>query len=495
MASILTIILEADTSFNALPNSKVEPFDIALPGTQPHFQVATLLPALRAAVALQCSIQPTSRFDRKHYFYHDQPAGYQLTQYYEPFARNGEILLSKEDGVSQPTKVRIKQIQMEQDTAKSQEQDQGTTLVDFNRSGHPLIEIISLPDLHSPEAASSYVRKIQALLLSVDAVTAGMEQGGLRADVNVSIRRRSGEDGQHSYSGVGGLGQRTEIKNLSTFKAVEDAVKAEVRRQISVREAGGEIEGETRGWSLTRPNETRRLRGKEGEVDYRYMPDPDIPPLYIGQDLVQHVRESLPALPDQLLQMLTNDTRYGLSATDAKILLQTDTGDRLDFYQETIDLAQELVPRNPKIGKVVGNWLLQEIGHALTTKNIGWEDSKVSPSQLAGLVRNVLEKQVTGSTAKHILGLFIDGDSRTADEVIEEEGLRLVPLGFEEYDNLARQVMETHSDVVEEIQRAGKIGKLMYLVGQMLRHGPEGRVEAKVAEERLRGLILAADGK
>ena len=491
--SILTTIQEADTSFNALSNSKIEPFDISLPGTQPHLQLAALLPALRAAIALQCTIQPMSRFDRKHYFYHDQPAGYQITQYYEPFARNGQVTLTSDDGVAQSQTVEIKQIQMEQDTAKSQEQDEGTNLIDFNRAGLPLIEIISLPQIHSSEAAAAYVKKIQAILLSVDAVTTGMEHGGLRADVNVSVRRRDTPGGEYSYSGISGLGQRTEIKNLSTIKAVEDAVNAEASRQIAVLEAGGNVEGETRGWSLTRPNETRRLRGKAGEVDYSYMPDPDVPPLYVGQDLVEHLQSTLPALPDELLQLLTGEP-YNLSLTDAKILLQADTGDRLDFYQETVEKLQSIQQNNSKLGKLVGNWVLQEIGHILTTKNITWEASRLQPSQLAVLLDQLLQKTMTGGSAKHILGLLIEGDQRPVEQILDEDDLRLLPLSDEEYVSLSQDVMAANPAVVEQIVQNGHMGKVMFLVGQMMRHGPEGRVEAKRAELSIRRLIDSMKG-
>jgi len=169
---------------------------------------------------------------------------------------------------------------MEQDTAKTVQQPPGIMLLDFNRVGHPLVEIITLPQIHHPQTAAACVRKIQSILQAVNAVTTGMEMGGLRADVNVSVRRRDAEMGPHTYYGVSGLGQRTEIKNLSSFKAVEDAIIAERDRQIDVLENGGSIEGETRGWTLG-SKETKKLRGKEGEVDYRYMPDPDLPPVFI----------------------------------------------------------------------------------------------------------------------------------------------------------------------------------------------------------------------
>ncbi|KAK1076399.1 hypothetical protein LTR33_008985, partial [Friedmanniomyces endolithicus] len=262
-------VLESDNGGTA--NSRVAMFDAALPGTQPQFQVATLLPALRAAIAFGCEVQRQSGWDRKHYFHWDQPNGYQITQYYQPFAKDGCLVLDASDGVpaldmkgADRLRIGIKQIQMEQDTAKTTNVGSSTYHVDLNRAGVPLIEIITLPHIHSPQTAAAVVRKIQAVLKSVSSCVIGMELGGLRADVNVSVRERGTSGVGSSYSGVSGLGQRTEIKNLSSFKAVEDAIIAERNRQITVLEAGGVIEGETRGWTLG-ATETTRLRGKEGE--------------------------------------------------------------------------------------------------------------------------------------------------------------------------------------------------------------------------------------
>ena len=283
---------DAETSEESAPNSNVAVFDLAFPGTQPEFQKATLLPALRAALGLNCEIRQRSQFDRKHYYYQDQPAGYQITQYYSPFAVSGNVRVYDHDGIAledgKHVDVAIKQIQMEQDTAKTNLQPPSITLLDFNRVGHPLIEIITHPEIHHPQTAAACVRKIQSILQAVNASTTGMELGGLRADVNVSV----------SPEGSEGLGQRTEIKNLNSFKAVEDAIAAERDRQIAVLESGGSIEGETRGWTLG-STETKKLRGKEGEVDYRYMPDPDIAPLILGQ--VRPRREAIAPMLAKLI--------------------------------------------------------------------------------------------------------------------------------------------------------------------------------------------------
>lgn len=475
-------------------NSRVAAFDAALPGTQPQFQVATLLPALRAAIALGCEVQRKSGWDRKHYFHWDQPNGYQITQYYEPFAKNGTLTLSASDGVpaadlngTDSISIGIKQIQMEQDTAKTTHHPPSTYHIDFNRAGHPLIEVITLPHIHSPQTAAAVVRKIQAVLRSVDACVTGMELGGLRADVNVSVRKRGTEGTGSSYSGVSGLGQRTEIKNLSSFKGVEDAIVAERDRQIGVLEAGGVIEGETRGWTLG-ATETTRLRGKEGEVDYRYMPDADLPPLVVSSDLVDHLRVTMSELPDQTVQRVQSE--YGLTLKDAKTIVDLDDGDRLEFMEETMENVlrgfgdQSL--DQLKIGKLVGNWILHELGGLLTTTEANWSDMPITPTEMADILVNLQNKQITGRVAKHLLGTFHETSSSTrpsVDQLIDEGNLRLRPLSQEGYEALARDIMAESPDMVAAVRDKGQRGKIMWFVGQMVRRGEEGTVEPETARE------------
>ncbi|KAF2147227.1 uncharacterized protein K452DRAFT_217956 [Aplosporella prunicola CBS 121167] len=489
----------AGTSSNELPNSHVALFDVAFPGTQPQFQSETLIPALRAAMALDCDIQTKSSFDRKHYFYQDQPAGYQITQYYEPLARDGKLTLYDHDGIApedgKSITIGIKQVQMEQDTAKSIQQPPSIHLLDFNRVSHPLIEIITLPHIHHPSTAAACVRKIQAILRSVDAVTAGMEAGGLRADVNVSVRERLSSESQgsnNSYYGVTGLGQRTEIKNLSSFKAVEDAIIAERNRQIEVLKAGGVIEGETRGWTLG-STETRRLRGKEGEVDYRYMPDPDLGAVLIGEELIQRIRHTLPALPDEITQMLVDNPKYGMLMKDAKNLLRLDTGDRLDYYLEVVDILHQQTTADErssmKLGRVAGNWLLMELGALFTTAEISWTENTVSSEQLASIILHLLRKQITGPTAKQLLSTVFYGDDRPVRQIIDDENLLLRPMSREEYFALAGEILDDNPDAIEAIKTKGQKGKLKFLLGQMIRRGDEGRVEAKKAEEVLEEML------
>ncbi|KAK4991435.1 hypothetical protein LTR50_001827 [Elasticomyces elasticus] len=493
----------AATSLNAEPNSHVALFDAAFPGTQPQFQKATLIPALRAALAFGCEVQRKSSWDRKHYFYQDQPNGYQITQYYEPFARGGTLTLTQLDGIETSdcpeVTVGIKQIQLEQDTAKTILQPPSTYLLDFNRVGTPLIEIITLPQIHSPTTASACVRKIQSLLRAVDACVVGMEMGGLRCDVNVSVRERgTTAEGLSEYAGVKGLGTRTEIKNLSSFKAVEDAILAERDRQIAVLESGGEIEGETRGWTIGQ-TETVRLRGKEGEVDYRYMPDPDLGPLIIGQDLVDHLKDTLPMLPDETAERVVNE--YGISAKDARTLISLDDGDRLEYTEAVVETVMQRLASLPekqsfdKVGKVVADWVLHELGGLLTTAGVPWETQTVTPERLADIIVHLQTNQITGNTAKKLLAHYAslqpvaEAAIPSVSKIIDTSGLRLVPLTEGEYIEMAQKVMAENPDMVKAVREKGQKGKIMWFVGQMMRRGEEGRVEAEKARSYVERLL------
>lgn len=493
------------TSLSATPNSHVSQFDAGLPGTQPSFQAATLLPALRAALALNCNIQRKSSFDRKHYFWWDQPNGYQITQYYEPFAKDGYLTLYKHDDIDpadgEELTIGIKQVQMEQDTAKTVAQPPTTQLLDFNRVSHPLIEIITLPQIHSPKTAAALVRKIQSILKAVDANTTGMEMGGLRADVNVSVRNRKNDTSAVGleYAGVKGLGQRTEIKNLSSFKAVEDAIVAERDRQISVLEAGGVVEGETRGWTLG-STETKRLRGKEGEVDYRYMPDPDLGAVIVGDDLLAHLKDTMPMLPDESLGLLMEE--YGLAPKDAKTMVGMDDGDRLDYFLETYELVEKRIEQDgsvkAKLGKTVSNWVLNDIPTSLagTERSFPYTISSTGESSaplLADILIHLLTNQITMPTARSLLSILSEDSPPQVSEFIDTNGLRLVQMSDNEYAVLANAVITSSADMVQKVheeRQAGKgEGKVMWFVGQMVRRAEVGRCQPDRAEKALRAAL------
>ncbi|KAL8999632.1 MAG: hypothetical protein Q9169_001592 [Polycauliona sp. 2 TL-2023] len=472
------------------PNTHVALFDFALPGTQPRFQKGVLLPAIRAALALGCRIQNRSQFDRKHYFYADQPAGYQITQYYQPFATNGKIILNNLDGIApedgKSLEIEIQQVQLEQDTAKTVLQPPSEAMLDFNRASHPLIEIITKPQIHRPETAAACVKKIQALLRAVNAVTAGMELGGLRVDVNVSVRRRN-----QNY-----LGQRTEIKNLSSIKAVEDAIIAERDRQISVLESGGTIKGETRGWTLG-ASDTVKLRGKEGEVDYRYMPDPDLGPLLISDDLVTKIAKTLPQFPDQMIGELVE--HLGLTTKDAKTLVELDDGMRLEYFDS---VRAEFVAFRSQLGGhfeitatdekewtvILANWVLHEMGGLLSTSEASFSADRVTAKDLAMIVLMLGTEQITGRTAKQLLAKKFHGDTRDVETIISQENARLVHLSEEEYTSLAREVLNGYPALVAQIKDKGQVGKLGFFMGQMMRKGG-GKVVAQRAEVTLKKLL------
>ncbi|KAK1961752.1 PET112 family protein [Colletotrichum sublineola] len=503
----------AATSFNDDPNSHVALFDVAMPGSQPTFQKETLIPALRAACALNCDIQPVSRFDRKHYFWWDQPSGYQITQYYEPFARNGEIELTARDGIAaedgEGVTIGIQQIQMEQDTAKTLAQPNDISWLDFNRVGVPLIEIITKPELHHPRTAAAFVRKIQVLLNAVDACVSGMETGGLRADVNVSVRRT----GDPSTP----LGTRTEIKNLSTIKAVEDAIIAERDRQIAALEAGDMIVSETRGWTLGSKH-TRRLRGKEGEVDYRYMPDPDLGPLVIGEDLVNHIRESVKDLPDAELTELIRD--YGLTAKDALSLMSLDNGGRLEYFYKVVDefgeaLAESGLESDLRThAPLVGNWILHELGRLTTDKGeleSAQRTLEITPegrcdavphTALAQILLHLQKRDITGKVAKELLLAQYLGnldEFGSVTDAIAAHELWFREMSEVEYRRLAESAIEGEDKVLGEFRdkkdkRNYPQGKLMYLVGKMMRIGETERIDPSGAEKVMRRLIEERTG-
>jgi aspartyl-tRNA(Asn)/glutamyl-tRNA(Gln) amidotransferase subunit B len=495
----------AASTINDEPNTHVALFDVAMPGSQPVFQKETLIPAIRAALALNCKVQKSSRFDRKHYFHWDQPSGYQITQYYQPLAKDGYITLYPHDGIAKEDgdeiKIGIKQVQMEQDTAKTITTVEGEHLLDFNRVGLPLLEIITLPQIHYPQTAAALVRKVQILLNAVDACVLGMQSGGLRADVNVSVRRRDGQgEADNEYSGVKGLGQRTEIKNLSSFKAVEDAIIAERDRQIEVLESGGVIEGETRGWTIG-STETKRLRGKEGEVDYRYMPDPDLGPVIVGDDLLEHLQSTLGVLPDKEISIL-NET-YGLTIKDAMSLVSLNEGGRVEYFRNVVDQLVLLSGDEDlrRLGRLAGNWVLHEMGglasdageeeNALQMTSEG--DCVIPDIQLSSLIHYLDSNQITGKTAKKLLPALFENETKgvmkSVKDMIDEEGLWFIPLSDEQYEEIARSVVEAHPQQVEEVLGGGKKGKgkLNFLLGQMMRRDEEGRMDpqraTKVIEE------------
>ncbi|CUS11528.1 unnamed protein product [Tuber aestivum] len=489
----------SSTSISAPPNTHIAPFDAALPGAQPRLNKSVLLPALRAAIALRCRVNEVSRFDRKHYFYWDQPSGYQITQFYSALANDGYVVLYPHDtphASSEGVRVPIRQVQLEQDTGKTIA-SANVSLVDLNRVGAGLVEIITAPfDVPSVEFASAVMKKLQATLRAVGACVVGMEWGGLRADVNVSVRPK----------GVQALGRRCEIKNLSSLKLVEEAITAEVERQVQILENGGAVEGETRGWDIERGT-TKRLRGKEGEVDYRYMPDPDLGPVIVVPGVVESVREGLPPLPDEILEKLTG-TEYHLSVKDAQTLMMWDEGEVgvISYYKDVVGkvttalgaLAVANQKKGKEVGKTVGNWLIHELGGTLTTHSLPWSLNPLTATTLSSLIIHLLTNNITSSTAKSLLStLFSPGETRTVEQIIEQEDLAIKPLSEAELEEVVRRVVTSDDDSGRSVSVLARIrglrdedgergekkrkGLASFFVGKVMKE-LEGRVRAEKVE-------------
>ncbi|KAJ6260455.1 hypothetical protein Dda_4681 [Drechslerella dactyloides] len=477
--------LDAATSFNAPPNSRVAPFDAGTPGIQPKLNIPTIVPAIRAAVALECRINRRSAFDRKHYFYKDQPNGYQITQFYHPFASDGRLVLNELDGlaVSETVQVGIKQVQMEQDTAKSVFQPSTSpdvparTLVDLNRAGSALVEIITTPSLKSSKHAAACLRKIQGILKASGAAVDGMEKGGVRCDVNVSIQK----------IGVPGLGRRVEIKNLNSIKAVQESIEAEIRRQVAVRESGGEIEGETRGWDALK-GESKKLRRKEGEVDYRYMPDAELPPLIIDESLVAHIKSTLPPLPDDIISELMSEP-FALTLKDARTMVDLDDGARVGYYKAVYnDISTRLgaQPSPKHLGKLIGNWTLHELGGRLASNFIAWADNPITTVQLADLLFHLQGGLITAANAKQVLDVLIESENPKAvvQDVIAKHDLATQATSEEDAEliSLANEIVGQYPDKAAQI-RSGKRPNLKNLFIGNLMKATGGKVDVQICRQ------------
>ncbi|KAI7865013.1 aspartyl/glutamyl-tRNA amidotransferase subunit B [Spinellus fusiger] len=398
------------TSFNDPVNTRVSIVDAAFPGVQPTLNSRCVDLAVKTALALESKVQLYSTFDRKHYFYPDLPQGYQITQKREPIALGGHICLTELDGLDEPLSVGIEQLQLEQDTGKSMHDMQpGYTLLDLNRAGTGLMEIVTKPDMRSSFEAGLLVKKLQALLRCVGSSNANMEQvsiffllinnkekGSMRCDVNVSVRR-IGEP----------FGTRCELKNLNSVRFLSMAIDAEIKRQISVINQGLAIESETRGYDVA-ANKTFKLRGKESALDYRFMPEPDLPSLRLSTEYVHRMASSLPELPDQCRQRIMK--QYQLSVADAHVLLN-EVGS-LPFYEKVC------IDRNPRI---VVNWVLHELFGQLASHHIPFHENPISEQQMGSLIDLVQNEVITGPTGKKVLKSLVEERSVEMPLVVVEK--------------------------------------------------------------------------
>lgn len=445
LATRTKIFCACPTSFGAPPNTNVCPVCLGLPGALPVLNRAAVEMAVKAALALNCTIRrPYSQFARKNYFYPDLPKGYQISQYDKPLAENGwlEIFV---DG--RRKRIGVTRVHLEDDAGKSLHEgfpdSDRYTYVDLNRCGTPLIEIVSEPDLRSPEEAYAYLNELKLLMQYVEVSSCDMEKGHLRCDANVSVRLRGAER----------FGTKTEVKNLNSFRFLKQALEYEIARQVAVLESGGTITQETR---LYNPDtgETVGMRTKEHAHDYRYFPEPDLLPLRISDAWLERIRASMPELPAQKRARFVE--QYGLREYDAQVLTLSRA---LSDYFERAAAAS----RDPR---AVANWVMGDLLGALKAEGKEINESPIQPEQLAELVDLIATGEITGKLAKEIFPkMFATGESARA--IIEREGLRQIS-DAETLSRVIDEILAANPKQVE-LYKGGKAGVLGFFVGQVMK--------------------------
>ena len=449
----------APTAFGAAPNSQVSLVDAAMPGMLPVVNRHCVEQAVCTGLALEAEINLTSVFDRKNYFYPDLPPGYQISQYSQPIVGKGRVVLDMEDG-SQRT-IGITRLHLEMDAGKSlHDRRADATCVDLNRAGIALMEIVSEPDIGSPEEAGLYLRKLRTILRYIGTCDGNMEQGSLRADVNVSVRRPGGD-----------LGTRCEIKNLNSVRFVMKAIEVEARRQVAVIEGGGSVALETRLFDNAH-GLTRAMRSKEEAHDYRYFPDPDLLPLTLDPAWVEELRARLPELPDARKARFMGD--YGLSAYDAGVLVAArGTAD----YFETVAAGRD--------GKQAANWVTGALFGALNRAGLGIEQSPVPATALGALIDRVADGTVSNRSAGDVFEIMVS-TGREADAIIEEKGLRQVS-DTGAIEALVERVIADNPDKVADY-RGGRAKLMGWFVGQAMK-ASGGKANPRAVNEALRARL------
>jgi len=399
VASNAKLFSGAAVGFGAGPNAQVSLVDAAMPGMLPVLNRYCVEQAVRTGLGLKAKINLVSRFDRKNYFYPDLPQGYQISQYKDPIVGEGEVLVERDDGST--FTVGIERLHLEQDAGKSlHDQDPTATYVDLNRAGTALMEIVSRPDMRSAEEAAAYVKKLRTILVYLGSCDGDMEKGNLRADVNVSVRRPGAD-----------LGTRCEIKNVNSYRFIQQAIEYEARRQIEILEDGGKIDQETRLFDPVK-GETRSMRSKEDAHDYRYFPDPDLLPLELDPAWVKAIEDSLPELPDA--KKARFQSQYGLTAYDAGVLISEQA--RADFYEAAA---------RGRDAKLVANWVTNDLAARLTAAGTPISESPIAPDEIAELVALIEEGVISSKIAKDVFERMWAGEGRPR-AVVEAQGLQQV---------------------------------------------------------------------
>ncbi|MBN2149643.1 MAG: Asp-tRNA(Asn)/Glu-tRNA(Gln) amidotransferase subunit GatB [Anaerolineales bacterium] len=429
----------------ALPNTAVCPVCAGMPGALPTLNQKAVEYGIRLALALECQVNPRSIFARKNYFYPDLPKGYQISQYEEPLARNGRLTIYTSQG---ERVIRVRRAHLEEDAGKLTHVSgsrQAHSLVDLNRAGVPLLEIVSEPDLRTPEEVRLYAMALRSIMRYLQINSGDMQKGVLRIEPNISIRPR----------GIQEMGTRTEVKNLNSFRALERSVAYEIQRQTEILCRGGSVTQETLGWDEGREI-TYTQRSKEEAEDYRYFPEPDLPPLIVENDWIEAIRLSLPELPARRLRRFQE--QYQLSDKEASVLIEEKAV--ADYFEQTL----AVIPGSP--ARSVAPWISGELFALLNQANLGIGDSPVRPAGLARLIMLVLHNEINHNTAKTVLGeMFQSGEE--ADAIVSRRSLRQIS-DTAQIAALVRQVLAENPQQVAAY-RAGKQTIAQWLFGQVMR--------------------------
>ena len=442
--------------FGGAPNSRVCPVCLGLPGSLPVPNEKAVEYVIRAALALNCEVSEHSVFHRKNYFYPDMVKNYQISQYDFPLGRNGWIDITV-DGETK--RIRIRRVHLEEDTGKLTHIGGNESLVDYNRSGVPLMEIVTEADIHSADEAREYLVRLRAILTYLGVNDGKMEEGSLRCEPNVSIRPKGTEK----------LGTKTELKNLNSFRAVYRGVDYEIERQSQVLDDGGKVIQETRRWDDAR-GATAAMRTKEVEQEYRYFPDPDLIPMRFTRDLIEAQRAALPELPDQKKERFERE--FGLPAYDAERL--TDTRAFAEFFEEAVKLSDD--------PKSVSNWMLGEFSKQINAAGIEVGESKVTPASLVQMLKMIADGSISGKIAKNVFDeVFRTGKS--PDEIVRAKGMTQITSDVEIYP-VVDQVLSENADAVAKIM-SGDEKPFGFLVGQVMRY-TQGRASPETVNRLLR---------
>jgi len=446
----------ASTEFGSEPNSQVSPIDAGMPGMLPVINMTCIEQAVKTGLAIEGEVNRYSVFDRKNYFYPDLPQGYQISQFKQPIVSEGRLVIEMEDGSEKV--IGIERLHVEQDAGKSlHDQDPGHSYVDLNRSGVGLMEIVSKPDLRSPEEAAAYVRKLRSILRYVETCDGNMQEGSMRVDANVSMRR-PGEE----------YGTRCEIKNLNSVRFMSRALEYEAIRQVDILEAGGKVAQETRLFDVGR-GETRSMRSKEEAHDYRYFPDPDLLPLRLEQEMINGIAASMPELPDAKRHRFMAE--FGLSPYDASVLVAEK--ENADFYEAVSEGRDR---------KLAANWLISELFGLLNKAGKGVDESPVSADALGELLDLISDDTISGRTAKEVFAEMFES-GKPAGVIVEEKGLKQVT-DTGAIEAVIDEVMARETQKVEEY-RSGKDKLFGFFVGQVMK-ASGGKANPKMVNEVLK---------